>query len=110
MSNFQEVFVAAFRAELEQLEKDRVERNSNAQYSGTRAQVREQICTNTREELEYETKKKYLLNKINSLAPLSNGVAEYIASKDAKTESKFDLDSNSATADDSLNPLGGKQV
>lgn len=101
--------VEVYRSMLEQLDADyQKDVESREQPTGTQAEVYAEVGRRAVADREYQNQRQQYLQAINDEEEVSPGVANFL--KKDETVSKFDVDSGKAKPDNSLNPLGGKQI
>jgi hypothetical protein len=99
----------SYKELLAKLEADyQKEVESREMATGNQAEVYSEVGRRAVADREFQTKRSRYLEAINEEEEVSSGVASFL--KKDEPVSKFDLDSNKSKLDDSMNPLGGKQI
>lgn len=86
---------------------------SRDKVAGNNAEVFQQVGANMVKEIEYRNKQRWLEDERRELSAVSDAVNAYLESikKPGQLEqSKLDVQQGKAQIDNSLNPLGGKEV
>lgn len=114
MTEEQKIALECVEAEIKALDAEYQEwKSQRVAPTGTQAQVLQHVGENAMKERDYLNKRQMYERAKADIVGVSDGVKAYLEGQKTKSPfeySKFDVDAGVAAVDNSLSPLGGKEL